>query len=122
MDIKLRIIWGKNIYKERCQEKYTNDHTHMIFTFPALTSSSEQASASHPQIAYLSISTPPPSPEDFPTDFLNAPCRILRVYKDFAEIVDPPRTGFLLTLRLNFPKIFYRKGMKLLIILVYFNS
>ncbi|XP_020259873.1 actin-related protein 2/3 complex subunit 2B isoform X2 [Asparagus officinalis] len=70
-----------------------------------------QASASDPQIVYLSISTPPLSPEASLSPGLPE-CTmrdIKSTYSDYAEIVEPPRTGFLLTLRLNFAKISHRK-------------
>lgn len=78
--------------------------------------SSAQASASNPQFVYLSISTPPLSPEALFSNRLPEYTLqdIKRAYPDFAEIVEPPRTGFILTLGLNFGKFPHRKGMKLL--------
>ncbi|XP_017700487.2 actin-related protein 2/3 complex subunit 2B isoform X1 [Phoenix dactylifera] len=66
-----------------------------------------QASASDPEIIYLSISTPPLSPEVLLRNGL-PDCTlqdIRRGYCDIADIVEPPKEGFVLTLRLDFAKL-----------------
>lgn len=77
-------------------------------------SSSAQASASDPEIIYLSISTPPLSPEVLLRNGL-PDCTlqdIRRWYCDIADIVEPPKEGFVLTLRLDFAKLPQSRGMK----------
>ncbi|KAG2573310.1 hypothetical protein PVAP13_7KG242100 [Panicum virgatum] len=64
-----------------------------------------EASASDPENAYLSISTPPLSHEASPSSS-GLPEATLqearKAYHKFAEVVEPPREGYVLTLKLNF--------------------
>ncbi|KAL6903517.1 hypothetical protein ACP4OV_004330 [Aristida adscensionis] len=64
-----------------------------------------EASASDPENVYLSISTPSLSHESSPSSG-GLPESTLqetrKAYERFAEVVEPPREGYVLTLRLNF--------------------
>ena len=72
-----------------------------------------QASASDPENAYLSISTPPLSHEASPSSS-GLPEATLqearRAYHKFAEVVEPPREEYVLTLKLNFSGLARPKG------------
>ena len=74
-----------------------------------------QASASDPENAYLSISTPPLSHEASPSSS-GLPEATLqearKAYHKFAEVVEPPREEYVLTLKLNFSGLARPKGTK----------
>ncbi|KAG2573311.1 hypothetical protein PVAP13_7KG242100 [Panicum virgatum] len=74
-------------------------------TIMHLSAKTLQASASDPENAYLSISTPPLSHEASPSSS-GLPEATLqearKAYHKFAEVVEPPREGYVLTLKLNF--------------------
>ncbi|CAN6235601.1 unnamed protein product [Urochloa humidicola] len=65
-----------------------------------------QASASDPENVFLSISTPSLSHEASPSSGSGVPEATLqetrKAYRKFAEVVEPPREGYVLTLKLNF--------------------
>ncbi|CAL5015979.1 unnamed protein product [Urochloa decumbens] len=65
-----------------------------------------QASASDPENVFLSISTPSLSHEASPSSSTGLPEAALqetrKAYHKFAEVVEPPREGYALTLKLNF--------------------
>ncbi|XP_065002151.1 actin-related protein 2/3 complex subunit 2B isoform X3 [Musa acuminata AAA Group] len=69
-----------------------------------------QASASSPQIVNLSTWMPPLSPE-FSSDCLPdcALQDVKRVYLDSAEVVEPSKQGYMLTLRIDFAELPQRK-------------
>ncbi|XP_062184348.1 actin-related protein 2/3 complex subunit 2B-like isoform X2 [Phragmites australis] len=78
------------------------DHT--FFEFGSIRYHVE-ASASDPDNAYLSISTPSLSHEASPSssglpEFTLQETR--KMYQKFAEIIEPPKEGYVLTLKLNF--------------------
>jgi actin related protein 2/3 complex subunit 2 len=78
------------------------DHT--FFEFGSIRYHVE-ASASDPENVYLSISTPSLSHEAAPssTGLPEATLQETRkAYHKFAEVVEPPREGYVLTLKLNF--------------------
>ncbi|XP_077250817.1 actin-related protein C2B isoform X2 [Tasmannia lanceolata] len=66
-----------------------------------------RASASDPGRIYLSVSTPPLSPEVLLSNGLanSTSQTVKRVYSDIVEVIEPPREGFLLTLRFDFNKL-----------------
>ncbi|CAN6268509.1 unnamed protein product [Urochloa humidicola] len=65
-----------------------------------------EASASDPENVFLSISTPSLSHEASPSSSSVLPEATLqetrKAYHKFAEVVEPPREGYVLTLKLNF--------------------
>uniref|UniRef100_A0A0A9BHA1 Arp2/3 complex 34 kDa subunit n=1 Tax=Arundo donax TaxID=35708 RepID=A0A0A9BHA1_ARUDO len=65
-----------------------------------------EVSASDPENVYLSISTPSLSHEAPPSSSTGLPEITLqetrKVYQKFAEIIEPPKEGYVLTLKLNF--------------------
>ncbi|PUZ47973.1 hypothetical protein GQ55_7G208500 [Panicum hallii var. hallii] len=77
---------------------------HSFFEFGSIRYHVE-ASASDPENVYLSISTPSLSHEAAPssTGLPEATLQETRkAYHKFAEVVEPPREGYVLTLKLNF--------------------
>jgi len=73
-----------------------------------------QASVSDPENVFLSISTPSLSHEATPSSSGGLPELTLqetrKTYGRFAEIVEPPREGYVLTLKLNFSGLTRPKG------------
>jgi len=73
-----------------------------------------QASVSDPENVFLSISTPSLSHEATPSSSGGLPELTLqetrKTYGRFAEIVEPPREGYVLTLKLNFSGLTRQKG------------
>jgi actin related protein 2/3 complex subunit 2 len=73
-----------------------------------------QASASDPENVYLSIATPPLSHEASASSSGGLPEATLqearKAYQRFAEVVEPPREGYVLTLKLNFSGLTRPKG------------
>lgn len=78
-----------------------------------IASSFLQVSPSDPEDIRLSVLTPPLSAEASYSNGL-PDCTlqdIRRKYSNFAEVIEPPREGFLLTLKLNFARLPRVKGM-----------
>jgi actin related protein 2/3 complex subunit 2 len=77
-----------------------------------------QASVSDPENVFLSISTPSLSHEAAAPSSSSAASRLpeltlqetRKTYGRFAEIVEPPREGYALTLKLNFSGLARPKG------------
>ena len=84
-------------------------------TIMHLSAKTLQASASDPENAYLSISTPSLSHEASPSSS-GLPEATLqetrKAYHKFAEVVEPPREEYVLTLKLNFSGLARPKGTK----------
>ncbi|XP_020575073.1 actin-related protein 2/3 complex subunit 2B-like [Phalaenopsis equestris] len=107
----------KEILKKLQSMEILGDIDHHLYEFGSVHYNI-QASASNPSIIYLSISMLSLTPEvmlqhGLPKSTLT---EIGRTLLNFAEVVETPKDGYMLTLRLRFNRLPQNTGMHLLIL------